>query len=106
MVTRSLSAKKSSYFGSGLFKYFHQGKSGPPVQGHFSMYKVLDPIFLTESSMLFLNVSTAEKTPIIVKIPIVTPNKDNNVRVRLSFNADNANFALSFMRPITSIFRF
>src|SRR5690606_842833 len=78
--------------------YLHQGYSPPPPQGHFSTYNVRLPILRTDSSRLFRKVSTAEKTPIIVIIPIVTPNKDNNVRVRLSRNADSANKKLSLIR--------
>src|SRR5690606_36205625 len=95
VVIRSLTASKSPYLGSSRLIYFHHGKSGPPSQGHFSTYNVRLPIFRTDSSRLLRRVSTAENTPIIVMIPMVTPSKDSNVRVLLSFRADNANPKLS-----------
>src|SRR5690554_6922607 len=56
---------------------------------------VLLPSFSTLFSKLARRVSTAENTPIMMRIPIVTPKRDNNVRVRISRKAENANLKLS-----------
>jgi hypothetical protein len=58
------------------------------------------------SSISFLRESTAAKTAIIEKIPMVTPNNDKNVRSLLFLSALMAKLKLSFnTRRYINIFK-
>ena len=84
----------SSYETSGNCSRFQRGTSEGPNEKRIK-YTVFMSISL-KSSLIFLSIeSTAAKTAIIEKIPMVTPNNDKSVRNLLLRNAFIAKLKLS-----------
>src|SRR5690606_9554943 len=67
---------------------------------------LLLPSFSTLFSKLARKVSTAEKTPIMVIMPMVIPSSESNVRVLFSRSAENAKPKLSPISLKKSIYRY